>query len=474
MATCKKLAAVTTALLVLAAGPASAFAPNGSALETEQSKISQLWQPAVAQRGDTVAGACEGFKYATCVREFVSGNRDKFPQKFQAESDFWLYHGTSYMVPVLSGAKASALQADSSGSQPSLLEIMNGYSQKQEEMAAELARLSKDFGLLAVEDIDGLGDLVTQVRQQTQGFTEVQSVVQRLEEAYRQLQNGDLTSGMLNTIQAQNEAVLEPVFADIKALQQADITFSQRLDVVEANVANLTTITEQIPTTVKTEVTAQLGEQLPVMTAAAEKAAATVVDEATYWSNWLTWAALIIALLAVVGVWWNRKSTKTLTKTVESQKTQLSSIANTHLELVDLGEDHAALSAVVHDEHEGLAATRDLAATAMSQNSPLTFLETPDLKYVNHGATSHWTVTTGSKKTGDYQTFEVSLTRRDDGLFDWSIPRNQDGTGDSQPVAFKSIETMKTKLQHAHASGRLRYCEVKETKKEAKLEAEPA
>jgi hypothetical protein len=473
MATLRKLAAVTTTLLVLA-GPASAFTPTGPALETEQSKISQLWQPTVAQRGDSVAGACEGFKYAACVREFVSGNRDKFPQKFQAESDFWLFQGTEYMVPMLSEAKASAVQTDSSGPRPSMLEVLNGFTAKQEQMAAELARLSKEFGLLAVEDIDGLGDLVIQVRQQTQGFAQVQGVVQRLEEAYVQLQSGDLTSGMLNTIQAQNDAALQPIFADIEALQQADITFSKRLDVVEADVAKLTTITEQIPTTVKTEVTAQLGEQLPVMTVAAEKAAATAVEEATYWSNWLTWAALILALLAVAGVWWTRKSTNTLTKTVESQKTQLNSLASTHLELVNLGEDHAALSAEVHDEHEGLAATRDIAATALSQNSTLTFQETPDLKHLKKAATSYWVVTTGSKSTGDYQTFEVIFTKREDGLLDCSIPRNSDGTGINEPIAFKSVDIMKTMVRHAHIKGRLRHCIVLEVTAESKPEAELA
>jgi hypothetical protein len=271
MTTLKKLAAATTALLVLV-GPASAFTLAGSVLETDQSDISTQWQPMAAQRNDSIAKACKGFKYAGCVREFVIGNRDKFPEQFQSESDFWLYEGTTYNVPVLSGVLASAIQTQtsSSGPRPSMVEIMNGLSANQEKIATELARLSNNFGTLAVEDIDGLGDMVEQVRQQAEGFAEVQETVQRLEETYVLLQNGDLTSGMLNAIRAENASALEPVFADIKALQLADITFSQRLDVVEADVAN---ITQQLPTTVKTEVESQLGEQLPAMTEVAETAA---------------------------------------------------------------------------------------------------------------------------------------------------------------------------------------------------------
>jgi uncharacterized protein YoxC len=473
MTTLKKLAAATTALLVLV-GPASAFTLAGSVLETDQSDISTQWQPMAAQRNDSIAKACKGFKYAGCVREFVIGNRDKFPEQFQSESDFWLYEGTTYNVPVLSGVLASAIQTQtsSSGPRPSMVEIMNGLSANQEKIATELARLSNNFGTLAVEDIDGLGDMVEQVRQQAEGFAEVQETVQRLEETYVLLQNGDLTSGMLNAIRAENASALEPVFADIKALQLADITFSQRLDVVEADVAN---ITQQLPTTVKTEVESQLGEQLPAMTevaeTAAKEAATTAVAEVTYWSNWLAWLALAIAALAVVVVWSTRKSTNTLTETVTSHQKGTEDL------YTGLAEKHEALAEEVHDENDGLAATRDLATTALSQNSTLTFLETPDLKFVNKGATSHWSMTSGDKQTDDLQTFEVRFTKREDGLFDWSVPRNQDGSGDSQPVAFKSLEKMKTKLQQAHINGRLKHCDVRlqnSKSKEAKPEELPA
>jgi len=474
MTTLNKLAAVATALLVLV-GPASAFVPKGSSLESSDSKISSQWQPMVAQRNDSIAKACKGFVYAGCVREVVKANRSRLPEKFTKESDFWLYEGTAYMVPLLSGAKASAIQTKSSGPRPSMVEIMKGYSDTQEKMAAELARLSNNFGTLAVNDIDGLGDMVKQVSQQAEGFAQVQETVQRLEEAYVLLQNGDLTSVMLNAIQAENTAALKPVFADIKALQQADITFSKRLDAVEADVAD---ITQQLPATVKTEVESQFGEQLPAMTKAAEKAAketATIaVGEAMYWNNRLVWVALIIAILAVIGVWWTRKSTSTLSETVDSHQKGMEDLYE------GLEEKHEGLAEEVHDEHDGLAATRDLAATALSQNSTLTFLETPDLKSVNNGATSHWSMTSGEKKSGDLQTFAVSFTKREDGLFDWSVPRNQDGSGESQPVAFKSLEKMKTKLIQAHINGRLKHCDVSlqdqklKKEKEAEPKAQPA
>ena len=466
-------AAVATAVMVMA-GPASAFTPEGSIMETSDSKISSTWQPMVAQRNDSIAKACQGFVYAPCVREVVQANRSRLPEEFSKESDFWLYTGTTYMVPLLSGVLPSAIEkpTKSTEPQPSLVEIMKGYSTEQEKMVAELARLSKDFGLLAVEDIDGLGDTLAEVRQQTEGFAEVRETVQRLEEAYGQLQNGDLTSGMLNTIQAQNEAALEPVFADIEALKQADITFSKRLDVVEADVANLT---EQIPTVVKDEVKIQFDEQLPAMTEAAENAAketaTTVVGEANYWNYWLTWAALIIALLAIVGVWWTRRSVNTskkeLTGQIAKQEEKFAGKKDQEIlrkNVEGVATEHKALSAEVHDEHDGLAATRDLAATALSQNSSLKFLETPDLKFVNKGATSHWSMTSGDTQTDDLQTFEVCFTKREDGLFDWSVPRNQDGSGDSQPVAYKSVEKMRTKLLQAHINGRLKHCEVQEAK----------
>jgi hypothetical protein len=452
------VAAVATAVMVMA-GPASAFTPAGSVMEAADSTVSSTWQPMAAQRNDSIAKACEGFKYRGCVREFVSGNRDKFPEQFKSESDFWLYEKTEYMVPLLSGAKASAIQTQTSpsGPRPSMVEIMNGLTANQEEMAAELARLSKDFGLLAVEDIDGLGDLVIQMRQQTEGFAEVQSVVQRLEDAFVLAQSEALTSGRLRDIQAENVAALKPVFADIEALQQADITFSQRLDVVEADVAN---ITEQLPTTVKTEVESQLGEQLPAMTEAAETAAketatavvGEAVGEATYWNYWLTLAALIIALLTAAGTGWlffNRTRQQKVVASHEKQLNDENGLANARQAL---DRKHNTLAEEVHDEENGLAATRDLATQTLSQTSPLKSIKTPDLSHVNHGATSHWTMTDG------HQNYEVSFTKRDDGQFDCSVPRNKDGTGTNEPVAFNSIDEMMKMLRKAHAKGRLQHC----------------
>lgn len=493
MAIVNKLAAVATALLLVLAGPTSAFTPNGPVVETNRSNISTLWQPAVAEYKDTIYEACEGFKYRMCIQEFVNANRDKFPEKafpkeWKKEKDFWVIEGVQYYVPLFSGAKAGAVQKSQPGSQPTMVEIMNGFSATQQEMADKLASLSQNFGTLAVRDIDGLGEALAEVRQQTQEFTQVQAVVQRLEQAYTDLHNGELTTGMLNAIQAANETDLQPILDDIAALQQADITFNERLDAVEAEVA---AAGERLPTTVQAEVDKQLTEQLPSITDDAVKAAQTEVgkvEQAQSWYNILfAIGALVIALLAVGSIFWMRRSskaTKALAETVASNEKQLNGddgLVKKHEKLKtyvhEVADKHEKLSAFVHDEDEGLAATRDLAETAISQHSTLTFLDTPDLKCVNTGATSRWVMTTGDGKEKDLQTFEVHFTKRaEDGLFDWSVPRNQDGTGESQPIAYKSQENMKTKLRQAHINGRLKHCDVRlpGRKKQKKTEPEKA
>jgi hypothetical protein len=387
------------------------------------------------------------------------GNRDKFPEQFQSETDFWLYVDTTYMVPQLSGAMASAIQTNPSGEQPSMVTIMNGLTANQEQMADELARLTREFGTLAVSDIDGLGEMVAQVSQQAEGFAEVQDVVQRLEAAYVDLQNGELTTGMLNAIRSENNAVLE----EIAALQEADTQFNLRLTEVEAEV---TALTEQLPATVQTEVANQLSEQTSTV--------ATVQSTVEGMQNGLSQiqlvlAAVVIALLiAAVGfLAWIRHSSQSIKAEFESHSKQLTGEGCLAEQQETLNEQHEslankleALSAEVHDEHDGLAATRDMAATALSQNSILTFLDTPDLKFIKKGTTSSWKISVGDKDSDDYQLFEVSFTKRDDGLFDWSVPRNKDGKGESEPVKYKSIDSMKTKLQQAHIHGRLQYCAV--------------
>lgn len=111
---------------------------------------------------------------------------------------------------------------------------------------------------------------------------------------------------------------------------------------------------------------------------------------------------------------------------------------------------------VVHHPDEGLRATHSMATHALVAAVPLVLEEQPKLSSVNVGATSRWIVR--HEVTGER--FEVLFTKREDGLCDWSVPRNRDGTGTSEPISVKSPEHVERKLRDAYVAKRLQYCLV--------------
>ena len=224
--------------LMLCANTAVAFTPAGDVATTESSSITTTWQPMVAQRGDSIAEACEGFAYNQCVREFVVANRDKFPERFTSESDFFLNRGTAYMVPTQDGLIASAEPKSSTAEAPNLLEIINGLSQEQEQLAAEIAALSTALSLND-SNIETLAAELQTLSSEIPNIGPLRESLGGLEEAFLLLRNGELTEGMLASIQDRIDASLTEVTADISALQQADLEFNGRLTTTEENVGTL-------------------------------------------------------------------------------------------------------------------------------------------------------------------------------------------------------------------------------------------
>lgn len=336
----------------------------------------------------------------------------------------------------------------------------NQLLEHSEALTTELASLSKNFGTLAVEDIAGLEERLAVASQQAAEFSELQGTVQALEVAFVSLQNGELTSGMLTAIQSQVDESLKAVQANITELKQADIRFTERLDAVEAEVEMAAdALPEQIRTEVETQVSAvqtaldaSLADVEKAMTRTSTGAANSAVSD----DMWLLWAAVAAIVAALVVLWRRDSASRSAVKEVTKTQTALgTTVASHETKLNDVAKAQKALETEIHDASDGLAVTHEMAATALAQSSALEFQETPDLKFVNEGATSHWMMTDG------FQNYRVSFRKRADSLFDCSIARNSDGTGDSEPMAYKSLSKMKTNLQKAHANGRLQNCIVK-------------
>lgn len=110
----KTSALIVAALMGLTSiTPAMAFTPGGTAADLS-AKYGNMpsWQPATAERGDSIYLACTpamsaGVSWRQCLLAFVAENQDKFPARFQSESDFFLSEGAVYSIPVFAGGAAA-------------------------------------------------------------------------------------------------------------------------------------------------------------------------------------------------------------------------------------------------------------------------------------------------------------------------------------------------------------------------------
>jgi len=325
----------------------------------------------------------------------------------------------------------------------------------QEAYAVMSSQVQENADLLGTLSgrIDGLAKTQTELKQTTVDNTK------SLGELTGQM--GTFDERLTTTGNAATEAK-QLAQGAVSDANSAVTSAKEAMSAVERSADKLAEMETQLPATVKTAVETEFQQQLPAITKAAETAATKAVGDAKG-NDQLTWILLGLALLlslgAIVFAVFTKRSTKKIEKKVEEHEGQINGPAGVIARQKALATKHNELETDVREQGAGIQETYAIATTALAQGSKLKeFTVTTDLDSVNVGKTSTWQMTDG------HQQFEVHFTKREDGRFDWSVPRNSDGTGQSEPITFKSIETTKTKLQQAYAKERLQACAVKMVK----------
>lgn len=338
MATFKKILTATAAIALLA-GPASAWTIASEVVDATQvdesiAKYSNNWVLMQADRGDTRWGVY-GNNVASnpAAIAYIKSNVGRYrpaaagdKKIVDTDADFGPFEGDTYLMPLdalpVDSAVWPVLKRAGLDLQPvseltrkgestaqkeppvPLVELVSGLSDSQAQMAKELSELSKNFGSLAVSDIDGLGETLSVLGVQAAENSALSSTVQELEAAYVALQNGQLTSGLLSAMQTEVDTTLQSVLGDISALQQADTAINNRLDSIQEIATAAATSADQALVTATQTATdlATLNEQLPgQIKTAAEQAVKTANAPVVFWTS-NTGLGIFGGLLLLLGV----------------------------------------------------------------------------------------------------------------------------------------------------------------------------
>jgi hypothetical protein len=495
MTNLKQLAA-SVAFMTMTATTAVALDPAGSVYTPDGApKNAPYWQYITIETGDRHWTYASSFLDQAQLRGVVKGvtidgfyfppeavvmnvikklnGADKFGTDRKGYPTFKL--GETYRLPVPSAAGFTVPPAPVT--QAELLAQM--VEQKQRYSALQ-ATTEGQFNTLTerLNGMDGRIDVLKSDQDALQGRVEGLSgdvaTAQSAADYAKTLAGGAITTANQATeaVKALRDELSTTVQAQVRT--QLDARLNGENGLVQTMTANAETAAT---TAANNAVDAAKPEMAQVATDAATTeakrvatdAANNAVKEATGWTSWsmlVSLAAVLIAASTAVGfglLWWRSpKTDDAWAGTVAAHEESLNGEKGLVQAHQALDEKHDSLAAEVRDQDEGLPATHAMAATALASSSALVFDDTSDLKLVNEGKTAAWTMTDG------HQRYKVLFTKRDDDRFDWTPSRNADGTGTSEPVTFKSVENMQTKLRHAHANGRLHNCIVPKAPKAPK------